>query len=777
MNKGKTDFLSMLLATFKVEAEEHIHAMASGLMALEKETTAEKQRELIENIFREAHSLKGAARAVNVAEVERVCQEMENVFSALKRKEAALSSALFDALHAAVTFLGKSLVSAEEERSSVEQKARVREIVKNMEGASKGIPPLRRPDAMPQEDGETRMKREADTQAAESKKHARPTAVEVAREEKATPTDTVRIATSKLESLLLQSEELLLAKLTTSQRAGELREFSTSLAEWGKRWSKASSDALTQQRAYKDAGVNGQLLEFVEWSADYVKSLETRLAEITKSAERDGHQTAKVVSDFLEDIKKVLMCPFSTFLEVFPKLVRDLSRDSDKEAELLIRGGEIEIDRRILEEMKDPLMHIVRNCLDHGIEKPEERARNGKSLKGTIAINIAQKEGGKVEILITDDGDGINVEAARAAAHKMGVVSEDESRKMDQREALSLVFRSGFSTSPIITDLSGRGLGLAIVQEKVEKLGGAVSFESRRGAGATLRIVLPITLATFRGVLVRTNAHLFVLPTVNVERASRIRKDAIKTVENKEVIKIDGQTLSLARLTDVLELARKPAANGSSGNSSEDSLEYVVVLASGERRIAFIVDDILNEVEVLAKSLGKQLSRVRNISGAAVLGTGKVVPILNVPDLMKSATKMSSVSGRVVKMQEEEDRKGNLILVAEDSITARTLIKNILETAGYHVKTAVDGSDAWATLRTDEFDLVVSDVDMPRMKGFELTAKIRADQKLSDLPVVLVTALESREDRERGIDVGANAYIVKSTFEQSNLLEVIAKLI
>ena len=334
---------------------------------------------------------------------------------------------------------------------------------------------------------------------------------------------------------------------------------------------------------------------------------------------------------------------------------------------------------------------------------------------------------------------------------------------------MSLIFQSDVSTSPIITEISGRGLGLAIVREKVEKLGGKISIHTELGVGTTFKIILPITLATFRGILIKVSGQNFVVPTINVERVIRIKPETIKTVENKETITIENQAVSFVELSDVLELPRKER------NNENSSFIQTLVLNATEKRIAFGIDEVLSEQEVLVKPLGKQLSRVRNITGATVLGTGEIVPILNVPDLMKSAVKVVVSHVQEVKKEVKDVKKS--ILVAEDSITSRTLLKNILESAGYYVKTSVDGVDAFTTLKTENFDLVVSDIEMPRMNGFELVSKIRNDEKTSDIPVVLVTGLESREDRERGIEVGANAYIVKRSFDQSNLLEVIKKLI
>ncbi len=337
-------------------------------------------------------------------------------------------------------------------------------------------------------------------------------------------------------------------------------------------------------------------------------------------------------------------------------------------------------------------------------------------------------------------------------------------------ESLLLVFRSGVTTSPIITDISGRGLGLAIVREKVEKLNGAVSIDTRPDNGTSFTMVVPLTLATFRGVLVSVGGHLFVLPSANVEKVARVRKEEIQTVENRESLSLNGQAVSLVGLGAVLEL--ETTAGRALG---EDPYLQIVVLGFIRKTHGFSSSTkSFRNRRVLVKNLGPQLSRVRNIAGATLLGSGKVVPILNVPDLMISAVKVAPTFAETIV---GAPQKRVSILVVEDSITARTLLKTILESAGYEVATAVDGIDAFAALGSAEFDLVVSDIEMPRMNGFDLTAKIRADKRLSDLPVVLVTALESREDKERGIDVGANAYIVKSSFEQSNLLEAIRRLI
>lgn len=740
MEKKDSEFLKRLHATFRVEAEEHLRAISAGLIDLEKTPESARRAEVIETIFREAHSLKGAARSVNLRDVESICQLLEGAFATLKHQEITLSPALCDLFHQALDNIAQLVSSPDSERRPPDR-AQIRELIRQLGNVSQGVAP-----PPPKEV---------------------PGATHLPAEETPIPVETVRIPTAKLDPLLLQAEEMILAKMAASQRVTEVREINRALVSW-----KTES---TQWKDRQSAALGPQWNELLEWSGARLNALQGRLAALTQAIEQDQRALRRMVDDHLGAMKRVLMLPVASLVESFPKIVRDLARDQSKEVELVIRGAEIEIDKRILEELKDPLIHLMRNCVDHGIKKPEERARKNRPPRGTVMLTFGAKDSRQVEILVADDGAGIDLDQVRAAAIKMGVVSQDAARALDPQETLSLIFQSGVSTNPIITDISGRGLGLAIVREKVENLSGVVSVDTQADAGTTFRLLVPLTLATFRGVLVRVDEHVFVLPTINVERAVRVSQEEIQTVENRETIRVEGQILSAVRLGDALEL---PVRNNGPSATRVATPHHVpgVVLASAEKRMAFLVDEILDEQEVLVKGLGKQLSRVRNIAGATVLGTGKVVPVLNVPDLMKSAVR-SVAAARTAAAVDKAPARTRRILVTEDSITARTLLKNILETAGYEVATAVDGMDALTQLRSGEFDLVVSDVDMPRMNGFELTTKIRGDKKLGDLPVVLVTALESREDRERGIEVGANAYIVKSSFDQSNLLEIIRRLI
>jgi len=763
MGKEDNEFLKRIQATFRIEAEEHLRAISAGLIELEKTHSKKKVGEIIEVLFREVHSLKGAARSVDQKDIEYVCQPLESIFSSLKRGEITLSPLSFDLFYKTIEWLSKHIgISGSEQKVTFRQtRQELIQGLKEMASEKSFASVLQEPSAadiktsrLPQSDPIPVTETGADLNGIIM----------------STKIVMARIPVSKLDPLLLQAEEMIQAKMAINQQTDEMKGLSDELNEW-------KTETL-KWRGRKASATPELWNELFDANEIHLNKVETRITEIISSMERHQHSLDRLVNDHLEAMKQVLMLPVGSLVEAFPGMVRKISHEQNKEIDFIISGTELEIDKRILEELKDPLIHLIRNSIDHGIGKPQERVLQNKPVHGNITLAFAAKESGQVEITLADDGKGINKEHVLRAAIKSGFLSNEAAIKLEPKEVLNLIYQSGVSTSSIITDISGHGLGLSIVQEKVLKLNGKISVESEENRGTTFRILLPMTLATFRGILVMIQEFMFILPTANVEQVLKVEKEEIKTVENHETIRIDDQIISVADLGEVLGLpGHKHAGQGKIEPGSANSNQIrIVVLASGEDRIAFKVNDLVDEQQVLVKGLGRLLRRVRNISGVTILGSGKVVPVLNIPDLMKSAV---SIKGRKseVPVGEIFVLKPGKILVAEDSITSRTLIKNILETAGYQVTTSVDGADAFTKARTGDFNIIVSDVDMPKMNGFELTAKIRNDKKLSEIPVILVTALESREDREHGIEVGADAYIIKSSFDQTNLLEIIKKLI
>ncbi|MGR3177225.1 MAG: hybrid sensor histidine kinase/response regulator [Candidatus Anammoxibacter sp.] len=822
MNNKEKEFLEKLQEVFKIEARERLELMTSGMLELENAETNEDRASNIEKMFREAHSLKGAARAASMPDIEIICQALEGTFAALKRNALELSPELFDTFSNAIDILTE-LISPSKAGEITTDKEQISTLIETLNSLTKGekVEGLRRKtkdsvqesvgDLQTAKGNEQKPKEEVTHDATKDEHPAEntdPTNDEASSaipdspktvKEHTVLSDMVRVATSKLDSILLQAEEMIPLKMKSRQLSEDVNNIVTMFNDWTKEWSriypevkqilnskptmlpskKEELGVVYNRRSSADNHQFARLQKFIDWNYTYTKSMEDAVITLARDAEQEYNHIDIMTDDLLDDVKKILMLPASWLLGIFPKMVRDLSRDQGKEIKLLMHGDDVEIDRRILEEMKAPLIHILRNSVDHGIEMPEQRMENNKAKTGVIIISVSHIDGNKVEICVSDDGAGIDVQKVKNAAIKQGVISQDQAGNLNEEEALALILQSGVSTSPIITDISGRGLGLAILQENVKKLGGSTSVKSTLLKGTVFKMIFPLTLATFRGIFVEASDQVFVIPSANIELCARINKNSVKTVENREVVPHNGQSVPFFSLSDVLELPHRAKSVQSVDNAKWKNRDmiHVVFVNVSDKTIAFSVDNIQYEQEILVKKLGKQLQRVRNIMGATILRSGKAVAILNVYDLIKSASKVTSGTARTVETADETESGSRSILVVEDSITSRMLLKNVLETAGYVVTTAVDGIDAFTMLREKEFDLVVSDVEMPRMDGFGLTSKIRNNEKLTELPLILVTALESREDRERGIDVGANAYIVKSDFDQSNLINVIERLI
>jgi len=763
MDKEDDEFLKRINETFRIEAKEHLDAFSAGLIDLEKKQLQERHARIIEEMFREIHSLKGAARSIDQKDVETICQPLESIFSALKRNEFTLSNLPFDLIHKTLERLSKLLTESGKEQTFDERQSQ-RELIKQLKEIN-----LSNLNSSVIE--ETNLNREFDTfekiTIPDIKKNIESDTHIIAN---ILSTETVRVKISKLEPLLLQAEELIQSKKAIAQRITEIQEINTQIASW--------KSASLQFRAKKSNITNCAWNKWSEEIDATIIMIESQLTDFTSSMQKDHYNLGSLIENHLEAMLQILMLPVSTMVEIFPSMVRNISHEQNKEIEFVVSGTELEVDKRILDELKDPLIHLIRNSIDHGIDNKKERILQNKTPNGKITLSFNVHESGMFKITLSDDGKGINEKHVLKAAIKAGNITSESAEKLEQKEILSLIYQSGVSTSSFITDISGRGLGLSIVREKVEKLNGTIWMETEVNSGTTFHILLPMKIATFRGILLSVGEFMFIVPTMNVDRVIKANQENIKTVANHQTIEIDGQVLSLANLGEVLGLPEHQHVGTDKNRNEQGNINQilVVVLISGQKRTAFKVDEVMDEQQVLLKSLGKLLFRVKNISGATILGSGKVVPVLHISDLMKSAQQSSSKIKQQTTTIKIADKKKR-ILVTDDSITSRTLIKNILETAGYQVTTAIDGMDALTKARSDVYDLIVSDVDMPRLNGFELTLKIRQDKKLSELPVLLITALGAREDHERGIEVGANAYIIKSNFDQTNLLEIIKKLI
>ncbi len=726
------ELLKSLLAIFSVEAEEHIQSLSTSLLELEKAPEGEKQDTLIESLFREVHSLKGSSRAVNKIDIETLCQSLENAFSELKNKKLQLSIDLFDLLHRAVSHLENIIHPADNDsHGSYLQTETLGQTIedyvrKNILQASVQMkaPTIKREPLLT-----SKLEKQPTTSLPQHRKATHPEA-----QAPLSPNNkSIRITMDRVNSVLLNVEELRSIQVNSRQRILDMEAI------------RQNSNALVEDQ---DLSLNS----------------------LISAAKHDYRSFQLLMNDLVFSLRSMLMVPFRSMVEVIEKSVRDLGRTEGKNVEFRCQGADIEIDRRILDEIREPLLHIVRNCIDHGIESPEARRSKAKSERALVCVNIAMQPNGKLNIDITDDGRGVNIAKLRQVATQTGVVQESSAQALEDQALLPFVFHSGISTSDKVSELSGRGLGLSIVQERIMNAGGSVTIESTADVGTTVHMIVPATVMTLRGVLLDLGERQFVLPVAHIEKIIRIDRSAIKTVENRSVITIADQTIALVSLTSILKMKE----------NSHGCMVYIAILNAGTYRLAMDVGKVLYEQEILVKKLGKQMADSLHVAGVTLLGNGKIVPILNVQHLMTSA--IESGLGAIQTTEHKidhisENHQLKTILVVEDSATTRTLFKSVLEAKGFNVKIAIDGIDALSLLRMHTFDIVLSDVDMPRMNGFDLVTRIRGMEKTAELPVILISSDESREYRERGIEVGANAYIVKSRFDQEQLLEAIGRFI
>ncbi len=787
----EVELLRRLREAFAIESAERLDSLSSHLIKLEDGKDASGFQKTLEIVYREAHSLKGAARAVNLIDIEAVCQAMESVFGCLKREELLPSTPLFDVLQQSLNFV-QSIVDDVDKSVDQDQllelirqltaaeKDELKELNKTIEIQPEAPCQIPEESALPAVDSPVKKNESETIKPVVATVQSEPAKLQNPPEE-STPNPfhavTLRIATEKLDAMFHKTEEMVSLKLQAEQDVKELQKVIDSLGKWRKKWKqmepllqKLQRYVERSQKRKEEHAMHTDYGNVFNWQQEMITTLDRDIRALAVKAKENQRSLNLRVDELLDEVKNVVMLPGSTLLDSFPRMIRDIARASDKKISFNVVGGTIEIDRRVLEEMKDPLLHLLRNAIDHGIETESERLAKGKDPCGKIQCTLSTVDGNNVEIVLEDDGAGIDPEAIGSAAVQKGVIRESDTKNMTDEELQNLIFHSGMSTAKIITNLSGRGLGMAIVKEQVEKLNGKMTFRSVLGEGSSFTIRLPISLSTLRGVTVRVGHAVFAIPSGQVEMVFQTSVDRIKTVEGQTILSVNGKPLSLVSLAEVLGVQKSHSAVAT-------ELFNVAILGIGEKHIGFEVDEIIGEHEILVRDLGKQLRHVPNISGATILGDGRVVPVLNVHDLLRSASGGGLVQRAVQTEASVESREQKNILVVEDSITSRMLLKNILEAAGFVVVTAVDGLDGLTTLKTTDIDLVVSDVEMPRMNGFEMTESIRSDEKYADLPLILCTSLASREDRERGVEVGANAYIMKSSFDQSDLLDVIARFI
>ncbi|OGW18072.1 MAG: hypothetical protein A3G93_09990 [Nitrospinae bacterium RIFCSPLOWO2_12_FULL_45_22] len=475
----------------------------------------------------------------------------------------------------------------------------------------------------------------------------------------------------------------------------------------------------------------------------------------------------RLIHQLQEEVLAISLIPLAHVFDGLPRAVRDLSQELGKEVELVIEGGEIAIDQRIINQIDAPLIHLVRNAIDHGIEHPEQRRLLGKPPKGKLRVCASQK-GNRISIEIEDDGQGIDFPKIQDEIVKKGFLSQEEAASLPEGELLRFIFNPGFTTQSIITEVSGRGIGLDIVRGTVEKLNGTVTLTTERGNGTRCLLNLPFYLALIPSLLFTSGDSTFAIPLSFIEEVVYLDPNKVMSLENRDVISFHGKTIPAAKLTGLLQL---PTVQG------DGQKYYALIIKHGEQRVGILADKVLEEKDIVIKKLGRYFRATREISGVAGLSNGGVALALNVTAIVEAIIQGLRKGIPLERGKIEETKKGPLsLLLAEDSLIVRDLEKNILQMAGYKVETARDGLEALEKLKEQDFDLIITDIEMPRMNGFELVAAVRKDDRHKEIPIIIVTTKEKREDRLRGLEVGADAYMLKSSFDQGEFLAIIEKL-
>lgn len=743
-----------LLELFSLEAEAQTQVLSAGLLALERNPT---QADQLEACMRAAHSLKGAARIVGIDAGVSVAHVMEDCLVEAQEGRLRLRPEHIDALLQGTDLLMRIATPGDASVDAAVQ-AYLVQVANLLQPGSAAVPAASAP-PLPEPEPVAPTPLVLDEPEAEPEPEPRP-----ARKSKAGEGGerVLRVTAERLNSLLDLSSKA----LVETQR---FKPFLATLQRL-KRVQGQSLRALGGLKAQIEAGEQGdEVRQALALTQQLLGEAQQMLQQQVVDLDELGWQAGQRAQNLYDMALACRMRPFADVLTGQSRMVRDLGRSLGKQVRLEIEGEKTQVDRDVLEKLEAPLTHLLRNAVDHGIEMPEQRLAAGKPMEGTIRLR-ASHQAGLLVLELSDDGGGVDLDRLRRSIVERHLSPAETVAQMSEAELLTFLFLPGFSLRDKVTEVSGRGVGLDAVQHMVRQLRGQVEMTQGDGNGSRFHLEVPLTLSVVRSLVVEVSGEAYAFPLAHIERTLELSPEAIVQIEGRQQFWHEGRHIGLVSASQLLN---RPVSQ-----NSEQSIK-VVVIRERETLYGVAIDRLVGERVLVVMPLDARLGKIQDISAGALLDDGSVVLIVDVEDLLRSVEKLLS-TGRLERIERrgaarEVARKR--VLVVDDSLTVRELQRKLLGNRGYEVAVAVDGMDGWNALRSEDFDLLITDIDMPRMDGIELVTLVRRDSRLQSLPVMVVSYKDREEDRRRGLDAGADYYLAKASFHDDALLDAVVELI
>ena len=748
------DIDPMMLDLFKTELENNLDVLSNGILTLEDDPEDEQQ---LEKLMRASHSIKGAARLIGIEAVVKLAHVMEDCFVAAQNQKITIDEQHTDVFLKCVDILKEiSQLKVSEHREWTDNNSgNIVDFINQLDAIKNGkqAKPVTKKADKPEE--------ETPKDDAPKPKPSSPAKQEAAKEPVTTADTVVRVSAKRINSLMSLAGEL-------SVTSNWVRNYSASMLGLKKKHNELIDNIdrlriVLEEKELTD--LESDLISGIQLkAASYRETLTSQIIELDDFDRRSSNLTGRINHEIIAS----RMRPFKDSTQGYKRMVRDISRSLKKKIKLEIVGEDTQVDREILEKIEAPINHMIRNAIDHGIEMPKERIQHHKPEQGTIRLE-ASHNAGRLSIIVADDGRGVDIEKIRKKVLDKKLVNKSMADNLSKSELLDFLFLPAFSTRDQVTEISGRGVGLDVVHSSLQEMRGKLHSTTELGQGMQIHMELPLTLSVIRSLLVKTADELYAFPLAAIHNLVKIHKSEISILEDKQYITIDDKHIGLIHTAQIL---------GKISSNPDDDLLSVVIIGDWNNLYGLVVDEMIGERGLALRPLDSRLGKVKDINSSALTDDGEPILVFDVDDLIQSVQDI--ISGKDIAKIGASGSTGTAtkrILVVDDSLTVREIEKKLLESRGYYVDVAIDGVDGWNTVRTGHYDLVISDVDMPRMNGIELVTLIKNDAALRNMPVMMVSYKDRPEDKQKGLEAGADYYLTKGSFHDETLVESVRDLI